>query len=48
MEIAQIWIGGRGGTSVNLGSFTNEEDAARAYDKAAIDKYGESAIINFL
>lgn len=32
---------------VTLGYFTNEIDAARAYDRAAINQWGEFAIINF-
>jgi hypothetical protein len=36
----------RGNSSVNLGTFINKEDAARAYNKAAIQLYGDCALLN--
>lgn len=36
-----------GGKQKHLGIYDSEEDAARAYDRAARDLYGEYALLNF-
>jgi hypothetical protein len=40
---AQIRAGGK---AINLGSFHNEEDAAIAYNKAALELHGDFALLN--
>lgn len=44
---ATIWIGGRGGKPLWLGSFDLEIDAAKAYDEKAKELHGAFAILNF-
>jgi hypothetical protein len=37
---------GENGSTIYLGSFRSEEDAARAYDEAATERYGAFALTN--
>jgi hypothetical protein len=42
--VSQIMLNGKG---IKIGRFNTAEEAARAYDKKAVEIYGDSAFLNF-